>query len=93
MAISDEQRVERAMQKYVDYFGIGLPFGFEDTELENPNNPDEWEKVLDEAIEYNEPFNYCCEGVFTDDEIAEQERLRASRKSRIAKAKSKLQGN
>ena len=88
---SDEQRVEQAIQKYMEYFGKGLPLGFSQTELNDPNDANEWEQVISEAIEYNEPFNYCCEGVFTDDEIIEQERLRASRKSRIAKAKGELQ--
>lgn len=88
---SDEQRVEQAIQRYMEHFGKGLPVGFAQTELKDPNDANEWEQIIDEAIEYNEPFDYCCEGVFTDDEAAEQERLCVSRKARITEAKSKSQ--
>lgn len=88
---SDEQRAEQAIQRYMEHFNKGLPIGFSQTELNNPDDADEWERVIDEAIKYGEPFDYCCEGVFTDDEITEQERLRALRKLRIAKAKGELQ--
>lgn len=83
MAISDEKRVEHAIRKYTEHFDMGLPIGFAQTELKDANDADEWEQTLNEAIKYDEPFDYCCEGVFSDDEIIEQERLRASRKARI----------
>lgn len=93
MALSDEERVEQAIRRYTEHFNKGLPLGFTQTELKEPSNPSEWEQVINEAIEYNEPFNYCCEGVFDDDEIMEQERLRSARKARIAKAKDQPQKN
>lgn len=82
-----EKRVDAIINKYVDHFNLGIPEGFASCELKDPNDPAEWERVLGEAIEFNEPFDYCCEGVFDEEEIMEQERLRASRKARIAKAK------
>lgn len=83
MVISDENRIEQAIRKYTEHFDMGLPMGFAQTELRDANDAGEWEQILNEAIEYDEPFDYCCEGVFSDEEIIEQERLRASRKARI----------
>lgn len=85
--MSSEERIEAAIKRYIEHFDCGLPVGFSTTELDSPNDPDEWDRLIDEAIKFDEPFDYCCEGVFDEEEIMEQERLRASRKARIAKAK------
>lgn len=77
------RRIDAAINKYVEHFNLGIPVGFAEVELENPDDPDEWEKVLGEAIEFDEPFDFCCEGVFTDEEAASEDRLRSERKARI----------
>lgn len=77
------QRIDAAINRYVEHFDLGIPVGFAEIELENPDDPGEWERVLGEAIEFDEPFDFCCEGVFTDEGADAEDRLRAERKARI----------
>lgn len=77
------RRIGAAINRYVEHFNLGIPVGFAEVELENPDNPNEWEKVLGEAIEFDEPFDFCYEGVFADEEADVEDRLRAERKARI----------
>ena len=60
--MSNEDKIWAEIEKYVDHFGHGLPEGFESAYLKDPNDPEEWAKVLGKAVRENKPLPDC-EGV------------------------------
>jgi len=62
--MNNEDKIWAEIEKYVDHFGHGLPEGFEGT-LNDPNDPEEWAKVLGKAVRENKPLPDC-EGVVSN---------------------------